>query len=36
MKKDLILIGAGGHAKSIIEVIESCNEWNICALMNPQ
>ena len=33
MKKDLIIIGAGGHAKSIIEVIESCNEWNICGLI---
>ena len=33
MKKSLILIGCGGHAKSIIEIIESTNNWQILGLV---
>ena len=33
MKKSLILIGCGGHAKSIIEIIESSNNWKILGLI---
>ncbi len=33
MKKKIIIIGCGGHARSIIELIESTNEWNIVGLV---
>ena len=33
MKKDIIIIGCGGHAKSIIEILESSNKWNIIGLI---
>ena len=31
--KDIILLGSGGHAKSIIEIIESKNEFRIKGLV---
>ena len=31
--KNLILIGAGGHAKSLIDLIESSQEWKIMGLI---
>ncbi len=31
--KDLIILGAGGHARSIIDIIESTSEWQICGLI---
>ena len=33
MKKNIIILGSGGHSKSIIELITSNNEWNICGLV---
>ena len=33
MKKDIIIIGCGGHARSVIEVIESTKIWNIIGLI---
>lgn len=33
--KNLILIGAGGHAKSCIDIIEFCNEYSIIGLLDP-
>ncbi len=33
MKKNIIIIGCGGHAKSVIEIIESTNKWNIIGLI---
>ena len=33
MKKDIIIVGCGGHAKSVIEVIESTKIWNIIGLI---
>ena len=32
--KDLILIGGGGHCKSCIDVIESCNQFSIKGLLD--
>ena len=26
--KDLLLIGAGGHAQSVIDIVECKNEWS--------
>ena len=31
--RDLLVLGAGGHAKSIIDIIESTNNWKICGLI---
>ena len=31
--KDLIVIGAGGHAKSVIDIVESTNDWKIYGLI---
>ena len=33
MKKEIILIGAGGHAESIIDIIENKNEYSIAGLI---
>lgn len=33
MKKDIIIVGCGGHARSVIEVIESTKMWNIIGLI---
>lgn len=33
MKKNIIIIGSGGHARSIIELIESTNKWHIIGLI---
>ena len=33
IKKNLLLIGAGGHAKSCIEVIEECGEFKISGII---
>ena len=33
MQKSLILIGCGGHAKSIIEIVESTHNWQILGLV---
>ena len=33
MKKKIILIGAGGHAESCIDVIESTNKYEIIGLV---
>ena len=32
-KRDLLLFGAGGHSKSIIDIIESKNQWKIFGLV---
>ncbi|WP_461789336.1 acetyltransferase [Pedobacter sp.] len=34
MKKDLVLIGGGGHCKSCIDVIEHTNEFNIIGILD--
>jgi sugar O-acyltransferase (sialic acid O-acetyltransferase NeuD family) len=31
--KQLVLIGSGGHAKSVIDIIEAENKWNIYGLI---
>lgn len=31
--RDLVLIGCGGHAKSVIDIIEEENKWNIHGLV---
>ena len=33
MKNNILIIGCGGHARSIIEIIESTNKWRICGLI---
>ena len=33
MKKYIIIVGCGGHARSVIEVIESTKIWNIIGLI---
>lgn len=33
MKKNIIIFGCGGHAKSIIDLIVSDKGWNICGLV---
>lgn len=33
-KKDIILIGGGGHCKSCIEVLESTNKYNIIGILD--
>ena len=33
MKKNIIICGCGGHAKSIIELIVCNKKWNICGLV---
>lgn len=33
MSEPLLLIGAGGHARSLIEVVESSNKWHIVGLV---
>ena len=33
MKEKIIIVGSGGHAKSVIEVIESTNNWEIVGLI---
>ncbi len=33
-KKQIILIGDGGHCKSCIEVIESTNEFSIAGVID--
>ena len=33
MDNSLLLIGCGGHAKSIIDIIESDNKWNLLGLI---
>ena len=33
MNNKLIIIGSGGHAKSVIDVIESTNDWEIIGLI---
>lgn len=35
-KKEVILIGAGGHCLSVIEAIESTGEFNIAGLIDPR
>lgn len=34
MKKDIILIGGGGHCKSCIDIIESSNSFNIIGIID--
>lgn len=36
MKKDIILIGGGGHCKSCIDVIETENKFNIAGIVDLQ
>ena len=36
MKEKIIIIGSGGHAKSVIDVIESTNSWEIVGLIGLQ
>ena len=31
--KPLLLIGCGGHARSLIELIESCSDWHVYGLI---
>ena len=31
---ELIIIGAGGHAKSVIDILESMNEYKILGLVD--
>ena len=31
--KPLLLIGCGGHARSLIELVESTSQWKICGLV---
>ena len=33
MNNKIIIIGTGGHAKSVIDVIESTNDWEIIGLI---
>ena len=33
MKEKIIIVGSGGHSKSVIEVIESTNNWEIVGLI---
>ena len=33
MSKSLILIGCGGHARSMIEVVESSGDWSVLGLV---
>jgi sugar O-acyltransferase (sialic acid O-acetyltransferase NeuD family) len=35
MKKDIVLIGAGGHCKAVIDVIELENKFNIIGVLDP-
>ncbi len=35
MKKDIILVGAGGHCRSVIDVIEHENKFNIIGVLDP-
>ena len=34
--KDIVLIGGGGHCRSVIEVIESTNEYQIMGILDTQ
>lgn len=34
MKKSIVLVGGGGHCKSIIEVIESTNQYHIIGVLD--
>ena len=36
MKIDIILIGGGGHCKSVIDVIESTGEYNILGILDKE
>ena len=36
MKTPLILVGCGGHARSLIDVIETLQEWSIIGLIGQQ
>jgi sugar O-acyltransferase (sialic acid O-acetyltransferase NeuD family) len=35
MKKKIVLIGGGGHVKSVIDVIESGNQFDILGIIDP-
>jgi sugar O-acyltransferase (sialic acid O-acetyltransferase NeuD family) len=35
MKKDIVLIGGGGHCKAVIDVIEQENKYNILGILDP-
>ena len=35
MKKDIVLVGAGGHCRSVIDVIEHENKFNIIGVLDP-
>jgi len=35
MKKDIVLIGGGGHCKSVIDVIEQEGKFNITGILDP-
>ena len=34
--KKLILVGAGGHSKSVIDVVENENKWEICGIIGKE
>ena len=34
MKKKILIVGAGGHAKSVIDVIESTKKYQIIGLID--
>ena len=35
-KKKIIIVGAGGHAKSVIDIIEELEEWRIIGLIGKE